>query len=259
MGHAFDLASRVILVTGGATGIGLATVRAFASQGGHVVFTDIISAHGPGVAADLADRGFRCRFVQSDATDEAQIEALIAEILREYGRLDIAVNVVGGTGRGDRSGLLIHETPLDAYQATLDLNLRSAFLCMKHQVAPMLRQGGGVIANTTSMAGLRITPYASPAYHAAKAGLVHLTQKVAFDYAAKNIRANVVAPGITASEQMVAKRAPEQLAEMVRAWHPMGSIVRPEDVADAFLWLCSDKASLVTGLTIPVAGGWPVR
>jgi len=252
----FGLATKVVLITGGATGIGRATVQAFAAQGARVVFTDISDLHGPAVEAELRARGQEALFIRSDAADEAQVEALIDGIVESHGRLDILINVVGGVGIDDGSRLQMHETPLTGFENTVDLNLRTTFLSMKHAIRVMLAQGGGVIANTASLASVRTTTNGSPSYHAAKAGVILLTRKAAVDYARQGIRVNVVAPGATATDLMRRNHTADQLAEMVKGTQPMGRMVKPEEIADAFLWLCSGRASAVTGVTIPVDCGW---
>jgi NAD(P)-dependent dehydrogenase (short-subunit alcohol dehydrogenase family) len=250
--------SKVVLVNGGGGGIGRATVKAFAREGALVVYSDI-SKHGEALQTELEAEGCETHFTPSDATDEAQVEALIAGVVADFGRLDVAVNVVGGTAAADKSTQLIHETTVEAFQASMDLNLKTVFLCMKHEIRTMLRQGGGVIANTASLAGIRYTDRGSPAYSAAKAGVAHLTRKVALDYARKNIRVNAVAPGITASDRLKSRWSPDAIEALVRDQHPMGRAIDPEETAQAFVWICSDKARGITGLTLPVDGGWAAR
>ncbi|MBW8811558.1 MAG: SDR family oxidoreductase, partial [Lysobacter sp.] len=223
------------------------------------IFTDITDAHGPGVEAEMKAAGLDVLFSKSDAIDEAQMDALVERIVNDYGRLDVAVNVVGGPAPNDKSTGLIHETPIEGYRRTVELCLESAFVCMKSELKAMLAQGGGVIANTASLAGVRVTPNGSPAYSAAKAGVVHLTRKAAVDYAGKNIRVNVVAPGLTGTDLLISRWDPDELAKMVKRDHPNGRMVRPEEIADAFVWVCSDRASSISGHLIPVDGGWTAK
>jgi NAD(P)-dependent dehydrogenase (short-subunit alcohol dehydrogenase family) len=198
-------------------------------------------------------------FVRSDANDEAQVSALIERIVQRWGRLDLAINNVGNMAGGDHSGLALHDTPLEAWEGTLGVSLRSTFLCMKHEIQQMLRQGGGVIANTSSMAGMRVTEHASAAYAAAKAGVIHMSEHAAVLYAANGIRVNVVAPGMTATPAIMQVFGRAKGDEIAAAFQPMRRMVTPEELADAFLWVCSDEASAITGLTIPVDGGWAAR
>lgn len=170
-----------------------------------------------------------------------------------FGRIDAAVNIAGSIVPPDKSFVPLHETSLEAWSGTLGVNLTGAFLCMKHQIIQMLKQGGGAIVNTASVAGQRITPGATYAYHAAKAGLIHLSRTAAVKYGHDKIRVNVVAPGVTATELVKARIEGEGSAPDP---HPIGRLLAPEEVAAAYLWLCSDSASGVTGITVPVDGGW---
>jgi len=257
--HRLRYANKVVLVTGGASGIGRAITQGFADEDATVVFTDIAQAAGTAFEQELLASGAEARFVMSDASSEPQVQALIARIVERYGRLDVAVNNVGGMAPGNRSGQKLHDTTLEAWDAGLRLNLTSAFLCMKHEIAQMLQQGGGVIANTASMAGMRYTPHGAPSYDAAKAGLIHLSATAAVAYAAHDIRINVVAPGLTLTPLIEQGFTPEQRSAMASAFQPMNRMMQPQEIADAFLWLCSDEASAVTGLAVPVSGGWAAR
>lgn len=246
----------IIGAGGGIESIGVATGRAFAAEGANVVLADMSKQAGEAAIAALASEGLRVRFKQADATSEEDVANLVAFVVTEFGKLDVAINNVGGLAPGESPRDRLHETSLDHWRKAVDINLTSCFLGMKHQIAQMLRQGGGVIANTASMAGMRVSFESTGSYAAAKAGVVHLTEHAAVRYAADNIRVNVVAPGLTATPKVTGAMSPEMIADMVRRTHPMGRIMRAEEIAAAFVWVCSDAASGVTGLTIPVAGGW---
>ena len=249
------LLSKIALVTGGSKGIGKATVRVFLREGATVVFTGSTVEAGVSLERELREQGQDAKFIQCDGRDERQISDLLGEIVKAYGRLDIAVNNVGNTAPTDNALGMIHETPLEAFQDTLQRNLTSTFLGMKHQLKLMVEQDGGVICNTASMAGVRVSEAGSPAYHAAKAAVIHLTRKAAIQYARRNIRVNVVAPGATATEQVLARWTREKF-DLLAAVHPMGRAVTPEECAEAFLFLCSDEASAITGHMVPIDGGW---
>jgi NAD(P)-dependent dehydrogenase (short-subunit alcohol dehydrogenase family) len=249
---------RIVLVTGASTGIGRATAEAFARKGDRVVITDVREDPGPAAEREMRAAGLDATFIRSDATDEAQVDALISGILDRFGRLDVAINNVGATPAPDSPTARLHETSLEAWRATTGLCLTSCFLGMRRQIPAMLAQGAGVIANTASLAGLRTSPKGSPTYHAAKAGLIALSRKAAVDYARDNIRVNVVAPGLTATDHMLSRWSPEALDEMASE-HPTRRAVTPEQVAAAFVWLCSEAAGGVTGHVIPVDGGWAAR
>ena len=252
--------NKVALVTGGASGIGRATVKGLVGEGAKVVFTDITRDAGVAFETELKERGGDAMFVASDATREDQVESLISTVVNRYGRLDIGINNVGNLGKADQRGLRVHDSTLAGFNGTLEMSLVTNFLCMKYEIAQMLKQGGGVIANTTSLAGIRITPHSTSGYVAAKAGVVHLTRYAAVVYAKDNIRVNVVAPGFTATPAMLGgfPDADERNA-LIGQYQPMVRMLSPEELADAFLWVCSDQASGVTGLTIPVDGGWAAK
>ena len=250
---------KVALVTGGASGIGKATVEGLAREGAKVAFTDIATEAGQALEAELTRQGSEAMFVRSDATREADVRALVDKIVARWGRLDVGINNVGNMGAADKLGVRIHDSTLEAFDSTLDVSLKTNFLCMKYELAQMLKQGGGVIANTTSLAGIRITAHSSPGYVAAKAGVVHLTRYAAVLYAKDNIRVNVVAPGLTATPAVLGAFPPEARDAIASEFHPMGRLMTPQELADAFLWVCSDQASGVTGLTIPVDGGWTAK
>lgn len=245
-------------MTGAASGIGKATATRLAREGAAVVLADRTEDLGEAAAAELRAEGLEAVFMACDVTDEPRVEALISQVVASFGRLDVAINNVGAIVADDPRGAVIHETPLAAWQGTIDISLTSTFLCMKHEIAQMLRQGGGVIGNTTSMAGMRVTRFSSFAYAAAKAGVIQISQMAAVLYAEQKIRVNVVSPGLTQTPSVL--RMPEAQRDLiVREFHPSGEMVRPQDEAAAFAWACSDDARAVTGLVIPVDGGWAAR
>ena len=251
---------KVALVTGGASGIGRATVEGLAGEGAKVAFTDITADAGLALEAELKARGSDVMFVRSDATREDDVQTLVAQIVTRWGRLDVGINNVGNMGKADKLGVRIHDSTLEAFDSTLEVSLKTNFLCMKYEIQQMLKQGGGVIANTTSLAGVRVTPLSSPGYVAAKAGVLHLTRYAAVLYAKDNIRVSVVAPGLTGTPAVLDAFPTAEARDAIAAeFHPMGRLMTPEELADALLWVCSDQASGVTGLTIPVDGGWTAK
>jgi NAD(P)-dependent dehydrogenase (short-subunit alcohol dehydrogenase family) len=154
---------------------------------------------------------------------------------------------------------MLHESTLDGWEGTLSVSLTSVFLAMKHELNQMMKQGGGVIANTSSLAGLRVTFNFSPGYVAAKSGVIHLSEYAAVMYAKHNIRVNVIAPGLTGTPAVLGMFNAVQRNAMAAETQPMGRMMTPEELADAYLWACSSQASGITGLTIPVDGGWAAR
>lgn len=248
---------RVALVVGGAQGIGAAAATAFGREGGVVVVADIDPA-GEDVAARIRDGGGKAHFVATDATDEAQVAALADRILTDFGALHSACNLTGNIGALDRSNTEMLDGDRAGWDQTLALCATSAFLCTRHQIRVMLETGGGAIANTASLAAIRINDHASPAYHAAKAGVIHLSRMAAVTYGGRGIRVNIVAPGLTATPRIVAAWDEDERARMATV-QPIGRMVTPEEVAEAYLWLCSSQASGVNGVTIPVDGGAAAR
>ncbi len=227
-----------------------------AGEGAKVAFTDITHDAGAALEEQLRGSGADAMFLDADATDEENVAATVRHVVDRWDGLDVAVNNVGNIGPTDVVGGLIHETELAAWRGTLAVSLESTFLGMKHEIAQMLDQGGGVIANTSALAGIRVALKGTPAYTAAKAGVIHLTRLAAVMYAKHNIRVNTVAPGATATPAMKAQFTPAELDAMASEFQPMGRMVEPEELANAFLWVCSDDASGVTGHVIAVDGGW---
>jgi len=254
----WDFGGKTALVTGGAGGIGEAIVRKLAAAGAAVVFTDLVKPASQALEEELRGSGADVRFILADVTQEDQVRALVGAALGVSGRLDMAINTVGGISRekGDHSSKRIHDTDLSSWRATQDFNLTSCFLSMKYEIPPMMAQGKGAIVNLTSLAGMRFSDKSSPAYASAKAGVIHLTRYAAAAYAEAGVRVNVVAPGLTATPILLAQM-PDVEARNARAKGkiPMGRMIDPGETADACVWACSDFASAVTGLTIPVDGG----
>lgn len=250
---------KVGLVTAAAGGIGSVTARAFAAEGAHVVMVDIIDEVGDQLCRSLASEGLSAEYVHCDVTKGADVGDLLATVVSRHSRIDFAANVVGGNSETDLMGVELHEQTDDGWDATVALSLRTTFLCMKHEIASMLRTGGGAIVNVSSMAGLRVTPHATPAYSAAKAGVVHLTRYAAVAYAQRSIRVNVVAPGLTATPNAVAAMGQGLMDQAAAEFHCIPRAATPNEQAAAITWLCSDEAAMVTGHVIPVDGGWDAR
>jgi NAD(P)-dependent dehydrogenase (short-subunit alcohol dehydrogenase family) len=250
---------KVGLVTAGARGIGAATARAFASEGAHVVIVDIDDRAGADLYGSLSDLGYSVEFHQCDASDSSDVAELLATITKNHGRLDFAANVVGGLSKADVWGVEFHEMDDDAWDGTLQLALRTTYVCLKHEVASMLQTGGGSIVNVSAMAANRVMLYyTTPAYASAKAGVNQLTRYVAVAYADRGIRVNAVSPGITLSRQVVDSFDEDAMRDVLMP-QAIKRASAPEDQANAILWLCSDAAEMVTGHVLPVDGGWDAR
>ena len=243
-------ANKVVLVTGGAGGIGRETALAFGAAGGRVVVSDV-SLAGEETAALITQAGGEAIFVQADVSKEAQVEALIGKAVAAYGRLDCAFN---------NAGIEEESKPLaDADEALFDriigVNVKGAWLCMKHEIRQMLKQGGGAIVNTASVAGLVGAPL-QPIYAASKHAVVGMTKTAAAEYGRAGIRINSVCPGVIRTPMMerALEREPRREKGIAKI-HPIGRIGEAGEIAGAVLWLCSDAASFVTGHQMAVDGG----
>jgi len=242
---------QVALVTGGAAGIGRATALAFAAKGITVVVSDVDDNGGEQTVALIQGAGGVAHFVHCDVTRDAEVAALIAAVLERYSRLDYAFNNAGIEIEKGR----LAEGDEDEFDAIMGVNVKGVWLCMKHQLPVMLKQGGGAIVNTASVAGLMAAPKMS-IYCASKHAVLGLTKSAAVEYAKKNIRINAVCPGVIDTEMFRrAHEADPKKADFAAAMHPVGRIGKAEEVAAAVLYLCSDSAAFVTGVALPVDGG----
>lgn len=246
----YDFAGKVALITGASSGIGRATALGFAANGATVVLADIDADRGEAVRQEIENAGGSAVFHQSDMTDPSQIDALFGMIKHRFPRLDYAHNNVGFSWG---QGLL--DISIEDWNRTIDLCLKSPFLCMQHEVRMMRETGGGAIVNTASMAGVRYAAPANAAYSAAKAGVIHMTAHVAVRHAADNIRVNAVSPGLVRTEAITKLMTADQEKALAIETQPIGRSVLPEEIAASVLWLCSDGAAMVTGENIRVAGG----
>lgn len=247
-----QLDGKVALVTGGSSGIGRATALAFAREGAKVVVADVMVEGGQETVRLLTAAGGQGLFVKTDVSHAPEVEALIKQAVATYGRLDCAFNNAGVEG----AFVSTTEYSEADWDRVLAINLKGVWLCMKYEIAHMLRQGSGAIVNTASGAGLVGVPNLS-AYVASKHGVVGLTKTAALEYAKAGIRVNAVCPGVIHTP-MVARLTSSRpdLSEALVAAEPMGRAGRPEEVAAAVVWLCSDAASFVTGHALSVDGGY---
>lgn len=244
--------NKVVLITGGTSGIGEATAKLLASQGAKVVVAGRRTEQGNAVVDAIQSAGGEATFVRTDVTKEEDIQNLVAATVEKYGRVDVAFNNAGVEGAGP-----VHEFTVEQYRHIFDINVMGVFLSMKHEVAQMLKQGGGVIINTSSILGHVAMPGAS-IYNASKHAVEGMTKTAALEYAQQGIRINTVAPAATATDMIdrfAGKEGAESRAQLA-ALHPMNRLATAEEIAGAVAYLASDAASFTTGISLPVDGGF---
>jgi NAD(P)-dependent dehydrogenase (short-subunit alcohol dehydrogenase family) len=248
--------NKVALVTGAGSGLGFATVKAFAEAGAAVVLADWNKEAAQSAAKELADKGYKTLAILCDVSDDAQVEAMVKQTVATFGRLDAAYNNAGVQNVLAETA----DTTREDYDRVMAINLRGVWSCMKFELRQMRKQGSGTIVNCSSLGGLVGAPERG-IYHAAKHGVLGFTKSAALEYAARGIRINAVCPGLfhtPMSDQMIASGQADALKAMEKSI-PMGRVGRPEEMANAVLWLCSDAASYVTGQSISVDGGFIMR
>ena len=242
---------KVVLITGAAAGIGKATAEAFATQGARMVLADIDAANGEAVAANIRANGGDAVFHPCNVVDAAQVKALMAMIDHKYGRLDCAFNNAGVEFEQDK----LADADETVFDRIMDVNVKGVWQCMRFEIPLMLKNGGGAIVNTGSIAALGAAPKMS-AYAASKHAVLGLTRSAAVEYARKGIRINAVCPAVIDTDMF--RRAVEiepRKAESAARLHPVGRVGRAEEVAAAVLYLCSESAGFTTGIALPVDGG----
>jgi NAD(P)-dependent dehydrogenase (short-subunit alcohol dehydrogenase family) len=246
------LYKKVVMVTGAASGIGRACALAFAKEGAVVVLVDRDEIQGIQATHMVETVGGVAHFVRADVSQAEQVLQMVEGVIRRFGRIDVAVNNAGI--EGPRANTV--ECTLEDWEAVLNVNLRGMWLCMKYQIPQMLKQGGGAIVNCSSVAG-KIGLPESPAYSASKHGVIGLTQTAALEFARSNIRINAVCPGAIQTPMLDRyMRGDEGIRKQLAAGEPMGRFGNPSEVADAVHWLASERASFITGISLPVDGGW---
>jgi len=244
-----DLNGKVAIVTGAAKGIGESTAKLFAKEGARVTVSDVDVENGEKVVKTINDNGGEAIFIKSDASKAEDHEELVKKTVDAFGKLDIAVNNAGIGGPLAKTA----EYPLEGWEKVINLNLNGVFYGTKFQIAEMLKNGGGSIVNIASILG-QVGTANSPAYVAAKHGVVGLTKTAAIEYAKEGIRVNSVGPGYIKTPLL--NVLDDDTLDMLKGLHPIGRLGKPEEVAEIILWLASDKASFVTGNYYAVDGGY---
>jgi len=246
------LQGKVVLVTGAASGIGRAAALAFAREEAKVVVSDIVVEGGNETVQMVKEAGGEASFIKADVSLAQDVQTLIQKIVETHGRLDCAFNNAGIEGP---MGFLIDCSEED-FDRTMRVNTKGTWLCLKHEIPQMVKQGGGAIVNAASVAGLVGSPGIG-VYGASKGGIIQLTRTAALEYAKQGIRVNVVCPGAIATP-MLQRLIEYYLASEAKAQAALGEtpVGKPEDVAEAVVWLCSDAACFVNGHVMAVDGGY---
>ena len=246
------LEGKVALITGAGSGIGRATSLIFAREGARLMLADVVEAGGHETVRMVKELGAEATFLKTDVAKSRDVDAVVAQAVVTYGRLDCAFNNagIGGAGR------LTHEYTEDEWNRVIAINLTGVWLCMKAELTQMLKQGSGSIVNTSSIMGLT-GAIRVPAYTAAKHGVAGLTKAAALEYGRHGIRINAVCPAPIYTPLLMTafEKRPDVEARYARS-EPLRRIGQPEEVGEAVAWLCSDRASYVTGLPMPIDGGY---
>ncbi len=243
--------NKVVLVTGGGGGIGRASALAFARAGAQLAVTDRDALAGEETVRQVQALGAQAAFIQADVTQATQVQAMVAQVVAHFGRLDCAFNNAGI----EEEHMRLADCDESIFDRIMAVNVKGVWLCMKYQLAHMAQSGGGSIVNTASVAGLIGAPKMA-AYSASKHAVIGLTKSAAVEYGRKKIRVNAVCPAVINTEMFVrAVQADPKIGPAITQAHPVGRIGEADEVAAAVVWLSSDAASFVTGLAHTVDGG----
>ncbi len=246
---------KVALVTGGTSGIGRATAVAFAREGAKVVVASRRISEGEETVKLVKEVGSDGLFIQTDVSKEADVKAMVEKTITAYGRLDFACNSAGV----EQQPTPLTEQTEETFDQIMDINVKGIWLSMKHQLSQMLQNGGGAIVNISSGAAIKPLPNI-PIYNASKEAVLALTKSVALDYAKSGIRVNAICPGAIETEMFYRfTNDNPQAKDAILGMHPMGRVGKPEEIADGVVWLCSDKASFVTGQVVAIDGGFVIN
>jgi NAD(P)-dependent dehydrogenase (short-subunit alcohol dehydrogenase family) len=246
-----DFDNKVVIVTGAASGIGLACATLFGQHGARVVISDVDDKKGEQAVAQVQEAGVQAAYKACNVAKPEQVEALVQFALDTYGGLHVMVNNAGIGGAQAPTA----EHPLDAWQQVIDINLSGVFYGTRYAIPAILKSGGGAIVNVASILGA-VAFANSVAYVAAKHGVVGLTRTTALEYSAKGIRVNAVGPGFIRTPLLSSLEEQPEVMEMLIRAHPIGRLGEPHEVAELVVWLASDRASFCTGNYYAVDGGY---
>ena len=249
----YEFNGKVALVTGGGSGIGEACAQTFATNGARVVVADLDTTNGQRVANEARQNGSEAAFVEADTSDPQAVEAMVAKAVEQFGRLDFAVN---NAGIGGEQALTGDYSP-DGWQKVINVNLNGVFYCMRYEIPQMLKNGGGVIVNMASILGA-VGFASSPAYVAAKHGVVGLTKTAAIEYSKQGVRVNAVGPGFIKTP-LLTRSLDDAVMQQIAGLHPIGRMGEPQEVANLVAFLCSDDASFMTGGYYVVDGAYTAQ
>ncbi|MHA3771806.1 SDR family oxidoreductase [Verrucomicrobiota bacterium sgz303538] len=250
-----EFRDKVVIITGASSGIGRATAIAFAREGAKVVVASRRQHEGDETVRLIEQAGSVGRFIQTDVSRATDVEAMVAETIRAFGRLDIAFN---NAGIIEAPGAFIDQ-PEEEFDRVMNVTVKGVWLCMKAQIREMLKTGGGTIVNMSSIAGV-VGISSAPIYTASKHAVLGLTKSAALEFAKSGIRINAICPGAIETEVLKAYfRENEAVKQQMIAGHPIGRLGTPEEVADAVVWLCSKRASFLVGHPLVVDGGYTAQ
>ncbi len=249
-----NMTGKVALITGGTAGIGHATALAFAKEGAQVAISGRREKEGSEVVAEIKALGGEAIFVKTDITKEADVKAMVEKTIEAFGRLDYAFNNAGV----EQPATPIAKQTEELFDHVMNTNVKGVWLSQKYEIPALLKTGGGAIVNNSSVAGL-IGMAGVGIYNASKHAVIGLTKATALEVAKKNIRVNSVAPAAIETRMLTDFMATPEMMKMMESLHPIGRIGKPDEIAQAVIYLCSDKASFITGQTLAVDGGFTAQ